>query len=53
MLHTTQSAIDKAYFLEQAKQSELLRVLQYWADLMDSIGLDIEPIISELGLNNI
>ena len=53
MLHITQSAVDKAYFLEQAKQSELLRVLQYWADLMDSIGLDIEPIISELGINNV
>ena len=53
MFHITQSTVDKAYFLEQAKQSELLRVLQYWADLMDSIGLDIEPIISELGINNV
>jgi len=24
MLHTTQSAVDRAYFLEQAKQSELV-----------------------------
>lgn len=52
MLHTTQSAVDKAYFMEQAKQSELLRVLQFWADLLERLGLDIEPIISNLGLSN-
>ena len=53
MLHTTQSAVDRAYFLEQAKQSELLRVEQFWADLMEHAGLDIEPIINELDLSNV
>nr|DAM95540.1 MAG TPA: Integrase [Caudoviricetes sp.] len=42
MLHITQSAVDKAYFLEQAKQSELLRVLEFWANKMENLGLDID-----------
>ena len=30
MLHVTQSLIDMAYFMEAAKQSEILEVLQFW-----------------------
>ena len=36
MLHVTQSSIDAAYFMESAKQSEILEVLQFWGN---KIGL--------------
>ena len=41
MLHSTQSAVDMAYFMEQAKQSEIKEVLQFWADKIENLGLDI------------
>lgn len=41
MLHVTQSSVDAAYFMESAKQSEILEVLQFWGDKMESLGLDI------------
>lgn len=30
MFHATQSSIDAAYFMESAKQSEILEVSQFW-----------------------
>lgn len=48
MLHITQSAVDKAYFLEQAKQSELLRVLEFWANKIENLGLDIDYLEREV-----
>ena len=42
MLHVTQSSIDMAYFMEAAKQSEILEVLQFWGDKIESLGLDID-----------
>ncbi|MCI7075960.1 tyrosine-type recombinase/integrase, partial [Campylobacter sp.] len=41
MLHVTQSSVDMAYFMEAAKQSEILEVLQFWGDKIESLGLDI------------
>ena len=41
MLHVTQSLIDMAYFMEAAKQNEILEVLQFWGDKIESLGLDI------------
>ena len=47
MLHVTQSLIDMAYFMEAAKQSEILEVLQFWGDKMESVGLDIDYLEKE------
>ena len=47
MLHVTQSYIDMAYFMEAAKQSEILEVLQFWDDKMESLGLDIHYLEKE------
>ncbi|MDY3672105.1 MAG: hypothetical protein SO038_02225 [Campylobacter sp.] len=35
MLHATQSSIDMAYFMEAAKQSEILEVLQFWGNKIE------------------
>lgn len=42
MLHVTQSSIDMAYFMEAANQSEILEVLQFWGDKIESLRLDID-----------
>ena len=47
MLHVTQSSVDMAYFMESAKQSEILEVLQFWGDKMESLGLDIDYLEKE------
>ena len=47
MLYVTQSSIDMAYFMESAKQSEILEVLQFWGDKIESLGLDIDYLEKE------
>ncbi|MCI7076054.1 hypothetical protein [Campylobacter sp.] len=47
MLHVTQSSVDMAYFMEAAKQSEILEVLQFWGDKIESLGLDIDYLEKE------
>ena len=36
-----------AYFMESAKQSEILEVLQFWADKIEKLGLDIDRLEKE------
>ena len=47
MLYVTQSSVDMAYFMEAAKQSEILEVLQFWGDKIESLGFDIDYLEKE------
>ena len=51
MLHATQSSIDMAYFMEAAKQSEILEVLQFWGDKIESLGFDIDYLEKECSVS--
>ena len=51
MLHATQSSIDMAYFMWSAKQSEILEVLQFWGDKIESLGFDIDYLEKECSVS--